>query len=211
MSPTLLPGLLAEIEDDWVGMGWPHRERLARGLARDATAERLASAGLPAPTEILEWFSWHDGVSGVGRTTFGPTAQVPLSLERALQQRERRIAGSLQLLHHDPDFPFLGDPDWWWDPKWLPIGSNGSTLVADLGTADDVALLRMVIWDDMGGPDEDPWTSGFRRVMAPSIAVGVQECRRLLATYAHWNNEDDRWDYDFRSVPVEDRLSFLGH
>lgn len=191
-------------------MGWPYRERLAPGADPSRVVEELTSAGLPAPSEVVEWFGWHDGIIGTDRTTFGPTTLVPLSLREALDERGRWLALVQDLVDDGhPDFPCLGDPDWWWDPLWLPLAGYDSWMVADLGTSTVVAPVRLGRPGDGGGPEEDPYTSGFRRVVAPSLAQAIRECRRLLAAYMWWNPDANGWDLDYSSVPLEDRGSFL--
>ncbi len=65
-----LSAALDRLAVQWQRVGAPIVDYLAPPLKRSVVAEALSSVGLAAPSEIVDWFAWHDGLSlppGVGR------------------------------------------------------------------------------------------------------------------------------------------------
>jgi len=64
---TELTGLLHELEEQWRRHHLPIVDKLKPGLEATEVRQRLQSVGLAAPSEIIEWYGWHDGAEPQGR------------------------------------------------------------------------------------------------------------------------------------------------
>src|SRR5690349_10177335 len=79
----------------------------------------LGGVGLPAPSEIVEWFSWHNGrgPNPTPQAPLGPTSWTAHSLAEALEERRIRMAEAA-LIAADSDTTALTTPAYWWEPTW---------------------------------------------------------------------------------------------
>ncbi|MFN8185502.1 MAG: hypothetical protein U0R69_00335 [Gaiellales bacterium] len=182
---TKLTGLLAELEGTWARKGFDRFDRLRPGLAEDVVRRSLT--GLPVPTEIVEWFGWHDGQVGRAEgVTLAPSAFTPLGLESAeyasLMQQAIARGADPNLVGEQKE---LLDPGYYWEESWLPLGEiNGETwLVADLGRDSATAAVRVVNWTD-----ED-----FRSIRADSLATMVRLWLDAPDEHWAWSSPAGQW------------------
>ena len=178
----------------------------------------LADVGVAAPDEVVEWFTWHNGVvPGHHKVSFGPCCYRPFSLTEAIAARQTRIDLASGLASAVEG---VGSEHWWWEPTWLPLGEQADTsFVVDVGSSGPNVTVRAVCWEDQAGPsairreeqdssEGDPYLGGFRRVISPSLSERVGVWIRLLDTYCSWSTQFHAWDYDFERVAFDDRAQF---
>ena len=192
--------LLQELEAAWTRRGLDLSTRHNPGLPREITAQTLDAAGLPAPTEILDWYAWHNGAVGAPGNTIdnmiclAPTGWEAQPLAEALSARATflddsrrevdfyRASGSWELISQATD-----DPEHWlWEEGWLPIAYLGPpmSLVVDVTADPDLCPVRRVEWqyDD------------FREIQSDSMATMVAGWIEMLDTYeGKWNPLANLW------------------
>jgi hypothetical protein len=200
---TELPAALAELERLWRDAGVPVDDHFGPGLAASTVSERLAQARLPAPTEIVEWFSWLEASPPVmrGRAPIGPSRWFALSLDEALTDREMRMEGARVGAEDfdDPAYP----PSHWWEPTWLPIANDlgPGSLAVDLGSDPATVPVRDIEWDD---PEE------FRTIQAATLHEAVMIWTHFMTTGEWtWSPTTSRWEGDFRSPPADAQTGSL--
>jgi len=192
---------LVKLEQTWLRLGMPQTEWLASGLPHDETRRLLASEALAAPSEVLEWFAWHDGVREKPldlHPFLGPSGFEPLSLARAMDERR----AMLEIAEYLESTGQVEEEGPQWRLSWLPIGRDigGRLLAADLTDADPVKVpVRAVDTED----------TDFRRVRANSLQEVVEFWLGVLETYCRWSSAKRDWDYDFATLPLEIRLRDL--
>ncbi len=184
--------MLNELEDalfEAVG-----HQPLAEGLADPEIDRLLAGPGLELPPEVRAWYRRHDGARPVSRV-HAPWLighWLPLPLDEALAERERRHAMALEDLQGEPD----QDLDDVWGAGWLPLfrTGNGVILVVDCMARTPGAsreLLRM----SRIAPDPD---------RVPSLEALFAFFVHALATQAwSWDHAQQRW--------LLDRTALAGH
>jgi hypothetical protein len=195
---TGLSTMLGRLETAWLSLGMPSTGWLRPGLDPGETVRRLRRAGLAAPSEILEWFAWHEGAQGLKSTEgfwtiLGPSGYHPLTIDQALE--ERRVGLQLRRELIDVDgFPEEEVVDW--PVTWLPIGRNvsGTVMAVDLGAAAVGQVPIFVIdWHD--------WET-FEAPCAPSLASIVTTWLEVLENYSEWVGGAETWRVRFAEVPV---------
>jgi hypothetical protein len=117
VKTTRLTGLLHELDDLLVELGSPFLSYALPGIDDDvidkvlAPSERLAPEGLVVPTELREWWRWHNGTridtATTDRHTFGPGRWGMGQASVALMEMKLRLSG---------DLPGEG-----WQPGWVPF------------------------------------------------------------------------------------------
>jgi hypothetical protein len=164
---------------------------LADGLADREIDRLLAPTGLDLPPEVRAWYRRHDGARPPSRVR-APWLighWLPLPLDEALAERERRHAMALEDLQGEPD----RDQDRVWGAGWLPLfrTGNGVILVVDCmsRTPDGSSeLLRM----SRIAPDPD---------RVPSMEALFAFFVHALRTRAwSWDPAQRRWQLDRTAV-----------
>jgi cell wall assembly regulator SMI1 len=167
---------------------------LAGGLADPGIDRLLACTGLDLPLEVRAWYRRHDGARPASRV-HAPWLighWLPLPLDEALAERERRHAMALEDLQGQPD----RDLDDVWEAGWLPLfrTGNGVILVVDCmgsGPGGPSELLRV----SRIAPDP-------HRV--PSLEALFAFFVHALSTHAwSWDPARRRW--------IIDRTALAGH
>lgn len=108
----------AALRDRWSEHGLPLIGHLRPPTSTEELQRALAELGITPASDLLEWWSWHDGVDEGIDPGFGPS---PLfSVKQAVDElhRCRGVAGDAAT----EDRP----PSYWWHPQWFPISRNGS-------------------------------------------------------------------------------------
>lgn len=202
---TELPGLLARLETLWRAHGapLPAAGRLGALPDSDRIVHALRAAGLATPSEILEWFAWREREPHLSpNIARQPSGFEPLTLEQALGERTSRRRGAEELaLDASQDLGYSAD--FYWDPRWLPIGDNGvgGSLTVVLDPQAQTARVLNVSW-----PDHE----SLRTVRAPSIADAVRLWIQALETGLWtWSRSGEGWENHFSDVPLGLRLSGL--
>ena len=198
---NLLRTRLNELEDAWLRKGMPHTRWLNPGLPAADSERSLHEAGLSAPTDILTWFSWHDGarediVDGVDarRAFFRPV----LTLKEALFARQ----DSLEWAESEIAVGFPGEDvanDWGplWADNWLPLlDSRPGMVFAEL--CEDTATVR-VASAEPGSPASD-------QVWLESLGAVVETWIRVVEDYCEWDPVGGMWRYDYGSLPTDRRF-----
>lgn len=199
---------LRDWEDQWRRQGVSVDDYLAPPTTRERVHEILTNVGLHACEEAVDWFTWHDGAR-VHPLAFevAPSPFLPLSLEEATADRDsrREVAVLTASDVRGEGCPELEDPDYYWEPTWLPIArDSGPRVVALELTADARDCPVRVI---------DPWASGedsYRQVSAPSLTEAV---RLWMEWMEHggwaWSPDQARWIRNWEAVPLQIRLTGL--
>ncbi len=169
---------LDALESEWRRLGVAADSVLAPGLPPQDIEARLLSEVGAAPSELIEWFAWHNGT--MARRILAPIMYPLLTLDASLQDRRQRIS----LLADEPDFPQWGD-------RWVPITeSPSSALFAyDAGSGEVLAI--------------DYWSPGqFDTVVAAGLSAAIESWTDMLRCgYYSWT--DETWHYDYPSFPPE--------
>jgi cell wall assembly regulator SMI1 len=190
---TQLPALLGRLESGWDSRGVAVRDYFAPGLAPDDITSLLLDAALPTPTEIVEWYVWHNGngPNAERRAPLGPSGWRAMAVQDALEERLVRLEQAIQLAEDMGDGASAAH---WWAPTWLPIAENGGpdVLAVDLGTGRETVDVRNIGW-------EDPET--FPVVWVTSLADVVSTWQRVLDTGGwQWNPRVTVWEGDQGSL-----------
>lgn len=197
-----LPALLAVLEQLWRELDVINVERLAPGLEPGETRRELAARDLPAPQEVVDWFSWHNGTvqDGVGPEIADPGGFALISLDRSLSARGDRLEAAAQLAEETGGAPELATVDAWWEHNWLPL-TGEHPLTAELTDASDGKVpVRVVFWDDL---------VNSRKVRASSLAEVVSLWIQALRDHWRFNEETSRWGVARDELPVELRHTGL--
>jgi cell wall assembly regulator SMI1 len=163
----------------------------------------LRSAGLPPTPEVLEWLTWHEREPQLPSSiTSEPSGFEPLTVEQALEERLSRLQGAEGLaLDAAQDLGYSAD--FYWGPRWLPIGDNGvgGSLAVVLDPDAETARVLNVDWTDH---------ESLRTVRAPSIADAVRLWIQALETDLWtWSATRGAWENQFSDVPLGLRQSGL--
>ncbi len=190
--------LLLELEQRWRSQRAPLLTRLRPGLA-DAEIDRLsARVDLRLPDEARVWWGWHDGVPvehfGVARELGPQLPYLPLAEALELYEHRRSLARTAGPLGDQTE---LGDPDYWWDPSWLPIteSGNGTVVTCDCSVGPgDPTPVRAIFWGDMSEA-RTPATRSFGQLVEWWIDA-------LDAGAWHYDEAIGRWHYSYERVPT---------
>jgi hypothetical protein len=136
-SPPVLDfDLLTAYEQVLRGQGIPVDQWRKPGLTSTEIQKTLDAIGLHAPIEARTWWEWHNGANPDGQDrVFGPWRDC-LSLERAVAKyRQSRWIAEQSA---DDDLPSpMNDPDFRWNPAWLPIIGTGLQSAIGCSVAED--------------------------------------------------------------------------
>jgi hypothetical protein len=147
-----LTATLRELEEHWGRLGLPVARLLRPGADRDTISERVGALSLTPSSELLDWWSWHDGAtSECYRLSIGPGLYTE-TLETCLSEHDRLEAFS-------------------WEPQlrqWFPIASELGGGLVIVRCSDEDALRSPVTFVNKFGeiPPADAWQ--------PSIHAMVQ-------------------------------------
>jgi cell wall assembly regulator SMI1 len=209
-----LLGLLRELERRWREKGSDDYMAMAPGLDRAEVTQTLTANGLRAPRELLDWYSWHNGVVQERASRRGvylaPTGFQQLSLRECLEEQERWTQQASQFLVDldrflgEGEAPEMREASYWWEPTWLPIArSTGPhALVADLAGSSESVTVLIVEWSDM---------DDSREPRAESLADWVRLLLDVPDAYWRWVPSEDGttgWVFDFAELPMEFRGRF---
>jgi cell wall assembly regulator SMI1 len=209
--PLLSFTLLDELRLRLVEQKAPVVERLRPGLDDDELDSALHAIGLRPSRGTRIWWAWSGGVPaaavqasadrsvGPGREYLEPVEAV------ALYRQTREIAGEMaaDAATFAPDTD-RSSVDWWWQPGWLPITTNGAgtTIACDCSVADgEPSPIHAVNW----GAREmfyEPATSSFGQMVTWWIEALDNGAWR-------YDPEAGRWRYDWQLVDRERQLSGL--
>ncbi|WP_028049583.1 SMI1/KNR4 family protein [Cellulomonas sp. URHD0024] len=188
MHTTPLTALLAELDAALVATGAPFLEMANPGIDEDEVTAALADAGLSTPpTELLEWWRWHNGSRLVqGRylgATIGPGGWTLLSLDEALADRARWM----ELWPSGSEMP--------WDPTWLPIAGLGAHTRLAVLLDDSTTERAQVGIIDMF--DDDTMNTA-ERSLAEVVTTWL---RALEQRYVWWDAARQAWDMEEPTRP----------
>jgi hypothetical protein len=132
---TALSDLLVSYADLGAALGSRQEAELRAGLPAERIAERLREEGLPAPAEVVAWFSWHDGCTDRAYVRLVPTFYAPLSLDEALDQRRDLLAFAVEAARDGHGYDGSDRSQFWWRPEWLPFAAGAGALSASLSSS----------------------------------------------------------------------------
>jgi hypothetical protein len=202
-----LASLLVELESRWKQKGSDDHTSMAPGLNRSEVVSSLEAHGLRAPAELVEWFSWRNGVigerAGSRWVLLAPTAFQQVSLQQSLDERESWIQDAARTAaemdrEYGAEFPEWSDPSFWWESTWLPIArpAGASVLAVDLAGISDSVPVLVVEWSEI---------DDFRETRAESLTALVQLLLDVPDVYWQWLPAEQRWEFDFAELPMEFR------
>jgi cell wall assembly regulator SMI1 len=184
--PFLNVKMLQSFEDRVRGQGLPVDRWVNPGLTIDAMEEILAPFGLCLPVEGRVWWGWHDGSAYEGWGKLLGPGNSCLSLGESVKKYRQCRASAEELVV--PSLPPLDDPDFRWNPAWLPIcGDPGHPIVIDCSVGEgEPTPIRFIDWQNV---------DGFFKPRAGSLGQMVSWWIRAIDSGAwRWNPERDRWD-----------------
>jgi hypothetical protein len=178
---ALRAGLL-RLEERLEQMDAPVLDLLAGGWDEDELRNELVGFAGHAPEELVEWWTWHDGIdfSVSGRSTshmllVGPLVPAKLNLDVARQRSS-----------YFPDS---------WDRSWLSvlaIGDVGSLVVDCSQTVASSTVLA--------------WRHGQGEPRASALSDMVDAWHELFDLGLHWDHERDDWWMDWPPEPPHDLI-----
>lgn len=176
-------------------------ELFAPGLEATAISSTLHGEGLPAPAEVVEWFTWHDGRGRLPTSLapLGPTPWTKYSLREALRTRALRLQEAEYAASEDEGSTL---PSLWWEPSWLPIADSGGqgVLTIDLRARSQTVAVRNVNWSH----------AEFRTVREDSLKDLIDVWIRIIQRGGWtWSSSVGLWEGDYASLPLELRQRSL--
>jgi cell wall assembly regulator SMI1 len=185
--PLLDRSLLNEYEQRLHEQGTPVQEWLNSGASSAEMAAALAPVGLQLPLEGRVLWGWHDGATSAGQGLVFGNGKFFLPLADMVEQygRERETARGLV----DDEAPPFDDPDFRWQPGWLPFsGDPGHPAVIDCAVPDGQPTpVRCIDWADQ--PEE------YGLIRARSLGELIHHFIRAIDSGAwRWNATRGRWD-----------------
>lgn len=110
-----VPTLLRRLEDRWREAGAPITSHLRPGLTPEDLDRAELELGFPFPTEVREWYSWHNGVTqkDSGPSTSLPNLMFLCGMGTAMEERHRLMA--MKPITEDMQEEFI------FKATWLPI------------------------------------------------------------------------------------------
>lgn len=163
------------------------------GLTDDDMSEALAPLGLSLPLEGRVWWSWHNGVPGRGKAKLvAPSGDKFLSLAEAIETYKEFRAIVQELV--EPDIPLLADPDYRWNPAWLPIRGPQLPVVIDCSVPESQPTpLRFIDLQDVEGSPK-PRAQSLGQML--SWWIEAIDCGAW-----RWNRERSQWDRHDELLP----------
>ena len=147
---TGLREMLPEFEQRLRTQGAPVLDLLAPGLDADEVTATLEASFGTAPAELVEWFSWHNGLAASPPTPFNP-------YERVLIGRWRQYSLSEAVHYVKEGVQWAGGPTD--GSAWLPLvaglqgqGQGQGMLIASWHRPEQVAVVRSAWGDFPTGP-----------------------------------------------------------
>jgi hypothetical protein len=203
--------LLDELRLRLIKQRAPVVELLSQGLDDTELDAVFLPVGLQASTEARVWWAWSGGVPrssvafsnqravGPGRDFLEPVEAV----ERYQQARHIAEEMASDAAAFAPNTE-RATADWWWQPGWLPITTNGAgtTIACDCSVSKgEPSPMHAVNW----GAREN-----FYEPSASSFGQMVKWWIDALDTKAWGYMPDEaRWFYDWKRVDPERQLSGL--
>lgn len=170
-GPELLAFLLREWETELRARGFPFDAATTPGIEADKIRRTYAAAGLVAPAEIVEWFSWRNG-----QPFFAPRLVPWCSFIDADGSTRRRAPRQL-----------IGTGTGFWEPSWVRLTHSDPSLSLD--TAEHRALPLVRITDFSVGTEPERDVSD---ILSLSTAVAwLLESLRL--GHHEWDAATERW------------------
>jgi SMI1/KNR4 family protein SUKH-1 len=203
--------LLDELRQRLVAQGAPVVDLLRPGLGDEELDATLQEIGLQPSSEARVWWGWSGGVPasavrfsdersvGPGRDFFEPAEA--LELYRQVRQIAEQLAADASTFALGTD---RATADWWWQPGWLPITTNGAgtTIACDCSVPDGKpSPMYAVNW----GAREN-----FYEPSASSFGEMLTWWLEALDSGAwRYESDDARWRYDWKAVDQERQLTGL--
>jgi cell wall assembly regulator SMI1 len=198
---------LNDLLDEWSRAGAPVANALQPGLSASEIVTRLEqTVDLPASHDLVTLWCWRNGTD-LDQTdcTVGPHLFL-LSLDAAIEQYHlmRTLATESAKRMKDWGPAFLGQPEYWWRPTWVPLlrGDDGRLIAAavDASPTADTPIWS-VYWGDYN-PEAGPILSS---------AAALVETLRENVRCGLWSYQADEggWLRD-RTAPHDRRLSPAG-
>jgi hypothetical protein len=199
--PLFDTAMLRTYESRLRTQGVPVDEWRKPGLTDDEMSDALAPLGLGLPMEGRVWWGWHNGAPGYGKGKLvAPSGDKFLSLAEAVETyREfRTIVQGLV----EPDIPLLADPDYRWNPAWLPIRGPQLPVVIDCSVPEGQPTpLRFIDLQDVEGSPKPRAQSLGQMVSWWIEAIDCGAWR--------WNPASNQWDTHDELLPRELRTNPL--
>jgi len=191
-----LQRLLQDYEGLLRASGSAEPDSMVPGLEPGRVRDVLRAAGLAAPGEIVDWFSWCNGEArleedGFGRFTLAPTSLAPVSLEASLERYRREELEEARSNAGDWGQSPQNDPEYWWPSSWVVIARMKQfLLVADTKSPDGThcAVLHVTL--------QEGWPAGTS--IEAVVAYWVASLRAGCAT---WDHHAGRWIPEPTSSP----------
>jgi hypothetical protein len=171
------------------------------GLSELEMRDLVAPLGLELPTEGRLWWGWRNGSPrSMNKKPLTPVGNECLTLAQAVDtyRQYRKLVEE----NVEPDRPPLDEPNFRWDPSWLPITGFQLPIVIDCSVSErqptPVRMLSM----------EEPLFS--REPRAASLGQMVRWWIGALDSGAwRWHPEQGEWTTDVRLLDEEFRMSGL--
>ena len=121
---------LADVRSILSGLGRPVVDLLRPGLPSDVVTARL---GTETPEEVVQWFSWSDGVAYIAGQTQDEVAVIPGYSLPSLDE-------AVSLWPHFADVELLA-------PHWVPllVSGGGDFYAAAWGDATDLRIIDFLV------------------------------------------------------------------
>jgi cell wall assembly regulator SMI1 len=189
LAPLLNPDMLTSYEALLRAQGVPVDAWTRDGLTAKEMEKTLAPLGLHLPIEGRVLWAWHDGATREGHGGLFGRGNRFLSLANAVRQyrQSREVAENTV----DKNIPPFDDPDFRWNPSWLPFtGDPGHPVAIDCSVAEgDPTPVRCICWSDQ--PEE------YAQIGARSLGeVVILWTKALELGVWRWNAERELWDVD---------------
>jgi hypothetical protein len=186
-SPALLRDLLNEFERELRDRKVPVDDYFAPGASKRDIRAEFESNGLIVPAELVVWFEWHNGATGVR----GSEYVIPIHTFASLRETFD--------WYDDPGGWPKGLQPWQWNPNWLQITRNGSGIAVCCEKEERISpLARAVTPDGEFGTQPDKTA---RQVV--SLCTAVVWWIDGLRTDAYvWQPQHSAWKYDHARQPL---------
>jgi hypothetical protein len=160
---------------------------LAPGLPPDDVARQIEAAGLPIRSELVDWFSWHNGLQSPERPFIPPTLLRPSALAQTLQESAAELSSWDSTTTR-------------WDPAWLFLDCD-CRVVFDLSTSGEMVALRE--WDhvdyefqeDIASPSLTETVSVWVDCLRNAPADGYERYGKSLSEDLQWTGIVSLWGW----------------
>jgi hypothetical protein len=141
---------------------------------------RLKKSGVAATDDLMDWWSWHNGVEQGVSQRFGPALLLSLDEALALRQENMRVAAAAADDHRPVDY--------WWHQAWMPIAKNdaGSIVLDTAGVGPRGTAVLM--WDT--------WNEGFSTPRLDGLGELVRLWIRAWDADVYRYSAAAGWSYD---------------